>query len=58
MIDDVALLVRQGAAGNAQVVEFAAVVLVRRHIEFEAQGVVWRDQFSGGALEQVLGFVG
>ena len=58
MVDDVTLFVRQGAAGNAQVVEFAAVVLVGLYVELETQVGVRRNQYSDGAFEQMLGFVG
>ena len=57
MVDDVALLAGQGAAGDAQVVELAAIVFVARHIEFETPGIVLGNQFGFGAFEQMLGLV-
>ncbi|MNL17398.1 hypothetical protein D3C87_1384900 [compost metagenome] len=57
VVDDVALFAGQGAAGNAQVIEFAAVVLVARYIEFEAPGIVRRNQLGFGAFQQMLGLV-
>ncbi|MNI26539.1 hypothetical protein D3C73_802410 [compost metagenome] len=57
MVDDVTLFSSQRASGNAQVVKLAPVVLVGRHVELEAPGIVLRYQLGLDAFEQMFGFV-
>src|SRR4029077_11754522 len=58
VVDLVALLLRQRAAGDAEVVDFAAVVEMLGRLYLEAPGIVLGHLVLRAALDDVLGLVG
>ena len=57
IVDDVTLFTGQGAAGCTQVVQFATVELVQRHIQLKPPLIVGCNQFRFRPCMQMLSLV-